>query len=124
MSFFDRNIYAIEISAKIMFRVNLTIIILIYLAGPVSLFSLVVVAGLCAAKLILQSAEETQERLDREAADAAALWQEQRRVNREYELRRQIRRLQQERQRAPPGAHRPRQRPDVHDNVSSGAATT
>lgn len=97
MSFFDRNIYAIEISAKITFRVNLTIIILIYLAGPVSLFSLVVVAGLCAAKLILQSAEETQERLDREAADAAALWQEQRRANREYELRRQIRRLQQER---------------------------
>lgn len=97
MSFFDRNIDAIETATSIVILGGIAVIIALCITGPADMFMFVVIAVTCMAGLILRAVQETKARWDEEDAEQEALWQEQRRVNRERELRRRIERLQQER---------------------------
>ncbi|MEV8637889.1 hypothetical protein AB0395_40195 [Streptosporangium sp. NPDC051023] len=96
MSFFDRNIDAIERAAHIVFWGSLAIIAAIYFTGPVNVFAFVVVAFLCVAKLVLNEVAATRARWDQEAAERGVQWHERLRANREIELRRRLRRLEQQ----------------------------
>jgi hypothetical protein len=85
MSFFDRNIDAIERAAHIVFWGSLVVVIATHFTGPVNLFSLVVLAVAGVAKIILGEVAETQARWDREAAEHGELWHERLRANRARE---------------------------------------
>ncbi|GAA3097254.1 hypothetical protein [Streptosporangium carneum] len=93
MSFFDRNIDAIERAAQIVFWGSLMIIMAVCFSAPVNMFTFVALVVVCAAKLTLSEVAETWTRWDREAAERGVQWQERLRANREHELRREIRRL-------------------------------
>lgn len=76
----------------------MAIIAAIYFTGPVNVFAFVVVAVLCVARLILNEVAATRARWDREAAEQGTQWYERLRMNREIELRRRLRRLEQREQ--------------------------
>ncbi|MFF4414067.1 hypothetical protein ACFYY8_16155 [Streptosporangium sp. NPDC001559] len=99
MSFFDRNIDAIENAAKIVFFGSLAILALTFVTGPVGWFTLVVLAALIGAGLILNEVADAQARMDQEAAERGTQWHERLRANRERELHREIQRLRRERER-------------------------
>ncbi|MEU1878345.1 hypothetical protein ABZ470_13635 [Streptosporangium sp. NPDC020072] len=99
MSFFDRNIDAIDNAAKIVFFGSLAILALIFVTGPVGLFTLVVLATLIGSGLVLNEVADTQARMDQEAAERGTQWHERLRANRERELHREIQRLRRERER-------------------------
>ncbi|MER7129166.1 hypothetical protein [Streptosporangium saharense] len=96
MSFFDRNIDAISKAAKTVFFGSLTILGLIFVTGPVGLFTLVVLAALIGSGLVLTKAADTQARMDQEAALRGAQWHVRLQANRERELHREIQRLRRE----------------------------
>ncbi|MFD0883630.1 hypothetical protein ACFQ08_03525 [Streptosporangium algeriense] len=97
MSFFDRNIDAIETAAKTVFFGSLAILALIFVTGPVGLFTLAVLAALIGAGLVLNEVADAQARMDREAAERGTQWHERLRANRERALRQEIQRLRRER---------------------------
>ncbi|MEU0516450.1 hypothetical protein [Streptosporangium sp. NPDC006007] len=97
MSFFDRNIDAIETAISIVILGGVAVIVALCITGPAGMFMFVVIAVTSMAGLIFHAVQETKARWDEEDAEQEALWQEQRRVNRERELRRRIERRQQER---------------------------
>ncbi|MER7208586.1 hypothetical protein [Streptosporangium sp. NPDC000239] len=99
MSFFDRNIDAIDNAAKIVFFGSLAILALIFVTGPVGLFTLVVLATLIGSGLVLNEVADAQARMDQEAAERGTQWHERLRANRERELHREIQRLRRERER-------------------------
>lgn len=93
MSFFDRNIDAISKAAKTVFFGSLVILALIFVTGPVGLFTLAVLAALICSGLILTRAADTQARMDQEAALRGAQWHMRLQANHERELHRAIQRL-------------------------------
>lgn len=74
MSFFGRNIDAMETAARPVLWGGLAILALMVFTGPANPLSPVVPAVLLGAGLVLPEAADAQERMDREATERATPW--------------------------------------------------
>ena len=99
MSFFDRIIDAIGTATKIVFWGSVITGLALRFTNHRGMPLAISVAVTFVSLIILCSIGETQEHWNDRTAEEVMLRREQLRANREYELRREIRRLQQQEQR-------------------------